>query len=127
MSAAAVNPSVPPSGIGCAECEATGGWWVHLRRCATCGHIGCCDDSLARHATAHWRETGHPIIRSFEPGEAWFWDYQTNDYYDGPDLAPPQCHPKDQTVPGPRGRVPRNWAEHCSANETTEATPEGPL
>jgi hypothetical protein len=111
MTAAAVNPSVPPSGIGCAECEATGGWWVHLRRCATCGHIGCCDDSLARHATAHWRESGHPIIRSFEPGEAWFWDYQTNDYYDGPDLAPPQCHPEDQTVPGPRGRVPRNWAE----------------
>ena len=109
--AAAVDPSVPPSGIGCVECDATGGWWVHLRRCATCGHIGCCDDSLARHATAHWRATGHPIIRSFEPGEAWFWDYATDDYYDGPELVPPQCHPEDQTVPGPRDRLPRNWAE----------------
>jgi hypothetical protein len=108
---AAVDPSVPPSGTGCAQCDVVGGWWVHLRRCAACGHIGCCDDSLARHATAHWRETGHPVIRSFEPGEDWFWDYETNDYYEGPELAPPQCHPEDQTVPGPRGRVPRNWAE----------------
>jgi Zn-finger in ubiquitin-hydrolases and other protein len=108
---AAVDPSVPPSGIGCAECDAAGGWWVHLRRCAACGHIGCCDDSLARHATKHWRETGHPVIRSFEPGEDWFWDYETNGYYEGPELAPPQCHPEDQTVPGPRGRVPRNWAD----------------
>ena len=77
----AVDPSVLPSGTGCAECEAAGGWWVHLRRCAACGHIGCCDDSLSRHATAHWRSSGHPIIRSFEPGEGWFWNYQTNDYY----------------------------------------------
>jgi hypothetical protein len=70
----AVDPTVPPSGMGCVECDAVGGWWVHLRRCAACGHIGCCDDSLARHASAHWRETGHPIIRSFEPGEDWFWN-----------------------------------------------------
>jgi hypothetical protein len=66
---------------------------------------------VSRHATAHWRESGHPIIRSFEPGEDWFWDYETNDYYEGPQLAPPECHPADQPVPGPRGRVPRNWTE----------------
>jgi hypothetical protein len=108
---AAVDPTVPPSGIGCAECDAVGGWWVHLRRCALCGHIGCCDDSLARHATKHWQETGHPIIRSFEPGEDWFWNYETNNYYEGPELAPPECHPEDQTVPGPSGRVPRDWAD----------------
>jgi Zn-finger in ubiquitin-hydrolases and other protein len=108
---AAVDPSVPPSGVGCAECEAAGGWWVHLRRCAACGHIGCCDDSLARHATKHWRDSGHPIIRSFEPGEDWFWNYESNDYYEGLDLAPPECRPADQTVPGPRGRVPRNWTD----------------
>jgi hypothetical protein len=108
---AAVDPSVPPSGTGCAECDAAGGWWVHLRRCAACGHIGCCDDSLARHATQHWRATGHPIIRSFEPGEDWFWDYQRNDYCEGPELAPPECHPEDQAVPGPRDRVPRDWAD----------------
>ena len=107
----AVDPSVPPSGTGCVECDAAGGWWVHLRRCAACGHIGCCDDSLMRHAAAHWRESGHPIIRSFEPGEDWFWDYQTEQYYDGPDLAPPKSRPVDETTPGPRGRVPTDWAE----------------
>ena len=106
-----VDPGVPPSGTGCVECDEVGGWWVHLRRCAACGHIGCCDDSLMQHASAHWRATGHPIIRSFEPGEDWFWNYQSNEYYDGPKLAAPDCRPKDETVPGPRGRVPDDWAE----------------
>jgi hypothetical protein len=106
-----INPSVGPSGTGCVECERAGGWWFHLRRCATCGHIGCCDDSLARHATAHWQATGHPIMQSFEPGENWFWNYETNDYADGPELAAPTSHPADQTVPGPRDRVPANWIE----------------
>jgi hypothetical protein len=64
---------------------------------------------LARHASAHWRETGHPIIRSFEPGEDWFWNYDTGEYYDGPALAAPQSHPTDQPVPGPAGRVPGDW------------------
>jgi Zn-finger in ubiquitin-hydrolases and other protein len=104
-----VDPTVPPSGTGCVECDEHGGWWVHLRRCAACGHIGCCDDSLARHATAHWRATGHPIIRSFEPGEDWFWNYDADEYYDGPELAAPECHPEDQTAPGPADRVPKNW------------------
>jgi hypothetical protein len=108
---AAVDPSVPPGGAGCAECEAAGGWWVHLRRCAACGHIGCCDDSLSRHAREHWQASGHRIIQSYEPGEDWFWDYQSNDYYEGPDLAPPDSRPQDQTAPGPRGRVPRNWVD----------------
>lgn len=106
-----VDPSVPPSGTGCVECDETGGWWVHLRRCAACGHIGCCDDSFSRHATKHRQQTGHPIIRSFEPGEDWFWNYDANDYYEGPELAPPECRPEDQSVPGPRGRVPHNWFE----------------
>ncbi|MDT5195230.1 MAG: hypothetical protein QOG79_2458 [Mycobacterium sp.] len=105
----AIDPAVPPSGTGCVECDDVSGWWFHLRRCAACGHIGCCDDSLARHAAAHWRATGHPIIRSFEPGEDWFWNYQTNEYYDGPELAQPQNHPVDQSVPGPRERVPGDW------------------
>jgi hypothetical protein len=105
----AVDPTVPPSGTGCMECDAVSGWWVHLRRCAACGHIGCCDDSLARHATAHWRATGHPIIRSFEPGEDWFWNYDANQYYDGPELAAPESHPEDQPAPGPADRVPKDW------------------
>ena len=105
-----VDPSVPPSGTGCVECEADQGWWLHLRRCAQCGHIGCCDNSPAQHATHHAKETGHPVIRSFEPGEDWFWSYETNEFYEsGPALAPPDYHPADQPVPGPAGRVPRDW------------------
>lgn len=105
-----LDPSVPPSGTGCVECEAKESWWFHLRRCAACGHIGCCDQSLGRHATAHATQTGHRYIRSFEPGEDWFWDYQSEQFADGPDLAPPQSHPRDQSVPGPADRVPEDWA-----------------
>ena len=84
-----VDPSVPPSGTGCAECDASGGWWVHLRRCTQCGHIGCCDSSPSQHASAHAAATGHPVIRSFEPGESWFWNFRTQEMYEsGPALAP---------------------------------------
>ena len=54
---------------------ATGGVWLHLRICLECGHVGCCDDSPNRHATAHDHASGHPIIRSLEPGEDWSWCY----------------------------------------------------
>jgi Zn-finger in ubiquitin-hydrolases and other protein len=107
-----IDPSVPPSGIGCVECEASGGWWLHLRRCAQCGHIGCCDTSPAQHATGHYRATGHPIITSFEPGEDWFWDFTTETGFGGPRLAPADSHPEDQTVPGPAHRVPADWETH---------------
>ena len=66
---------VPEDVPGCEECLATGGRWVHLRMCQRCGHIGCCDNSPGRHATAHHESTGHPIIRSAEPGEVWSWCY----------------------------------------------------
>ncbi|BDH05631.1 MULTISPECIES: UBP-type zinc finger domain-containing protein [Streptomyces] len=111
----AIDPSVPPSGTGCVECEESGSWWFHLRRCARCGHIGCCDDSLGKHATAHYRATGHPVLRSFEPGEGWFWNYASQEVYDsGPELAPPESHPADQPVPGPAGRVPADWTRLLS-------------
>ena len=58
---------------GCVECLAMGSRWVHLRVCLTCGHVGCCDSSPNRHASAHARGTEHPIIRSLEPGEDWSW------------------------------------------------------
>jgi uncharacterized UBP type Zn finger protein len=58
---------------GCEECLAASGRWVHLRRCLECGHVGCCDSSPAKHATAHFRATGHPVVQSFEPNEAWRW------------------------------------------------------
>ena len=109
MTETAIDPTVPPSGTGCVECDATQGWWFHLRRCATCGHVGCCDTSPSQHATAHFRETGHPVVRTFEPGEDWFWDYPADDYVDGPPLAAPEHRPVEQTVPGPAGRVPDNW------------------
>jgi hypothetical protein len=108
-----INPSVPPSGTGCADCDAAGGWWVHLRRCTECGHIGCCDTSPEQHATKHAKTSGHPIIRSFEPGESWFWDYTSEQLYEsGPTLVPPEHHPESQPVPGPEGRVPRDWQAH---------------
>ena len=68
--------AVTPSADGCEDCLRVGGRWVHLRLCMTCGHVGCCDNSPSRHATAHFRQTGHPIIRSFEPEEDWGWCYE---------------------------------------------------
>ena len=99
--------------------NAAGGWWVHLRRCATCGHIGCCDDSLAKHATAHWRASGHPIIRSFEPGEDWFWNYQADDYCEGPELAPPESHPAARVFQVQRGRASRETGKSYSFVDET--------
>jgi uncharacterized UBP type Zn finger protein len=66
---------VAPRTNGCEECLKIGSGWVHLRMCRTCGHVGCCDSSPNRHATAHFRGTGHPIARSIEPGESWSWCY----------------------------------------------------
>jgi len=109
-----INTQVPPSGTGCVECEAQGGWWFHLRRCAECGHIGCCDSSPSQHARRHAAETGHPIIQSFEPGEDWYWDFAREEPLDGPQLALPDCHPEDQPVPGPAGRVPPDWEQRLN-------------
>jgi uncharacterized UBP type Zn finger protein len=66
---------LPESVEGCADCLVLGDPWLHLRICLECGHVGCCDDSPNRHATAHARNSGHPIIRSLEPGELWCWCY----------------------------------------------------
>jgi uncharacterized UBP type Zn finger protein len=66
---------VTPSAEGCEDCLKIGARWLHLRLCMTCGHVGCCDSSPNRHATKHFRSTGHPVIKSFEPGEAWGWCY----------------------------------------------------
>jgi hypothetical protein len=108
---AAIDVDVPPSSTGCVECLGSDGWWVHLRRCATCGHVGCCDSSPAQHATAHFRASDHPIVQSFEPGEDWFYDYRSGDLLAGPELIAPDSRPDDQPVPGPAGRVPSNWRE----------------
>jgi CPA2 family monovalent cation:H+ antiporter-2 len=67
--------AVTPGTAGCEECLALGQRWVHLRVCMTCGHVGCCDSSKGKHATAHFKGSGHPIVRSLEPGETWGWCY----------------------------------------------------
>ena len=103
------DPSVPPSGNGCLECLNTDGWWFHLRRCARCGHVGCCDSSPSQHGRRHFESSGHRVAQSYEPGEDWFWDFTDDDFVDGPELAAPQIHPASQPVPGPAGLVPVDW------------------
>jgi uncharacterized UBP type Zn finger protein len=67
--------SVGPKTEGCEECLKEGASWVQLRMCLICGHVGCCDSSWGRHATKHFEETGHPLMRSIEPGHNWTWCY----------------------------------------------------
>jgi hypothetical protein len=67
-----VTTETPPQ---CVDCITEGTRWIHLRQCLVCGRVGCCDDSPRRHATAHWVASGHPVIRSREPGETWAWCY----------------------------------------------------
>jgi hypothetical protein len=66
---------VTPSGNGCVECLEMGSRWVHLRLCMICGHVGCCDSSPNKHATAHSHSDDHPLVQSYEPGEDWWWCY----------------------------------------------------
>jgi uncharacterized UBP type Zn finger protein len=87
---------LPESVPGCEDCLATGGKWLHLRICLECGHVGCCDDSPGRHASAHAGGTGHPLIRSIEPGESWVWCF--------PDELPmriPEIHGNPRIPPSP--------------------------
>ena len=66
---------VTPNSDGCEECRALGDTWVHLRLCLICGNVGCCENSKNTHARKHAHAHGHPLIRSFEPGEFWMWCY----------------------------------------------------
>jgi uncharacterized UBP type Zn finger protein len=85
---------VEPSSPGCEDCLALGRRdWVHLRMCESCGHIGCCDNSPGRHATGHYRAVDHPIIRSYEPGEEWFWCYPDDTAFELEDAPPAPSHP----------------------------------
>jgi uncharacterized UBP type Zn finger protein len=70
-----IRDVAPRTPEGCEECLKTGGRWVHLRLCLECGHVGCCDQSPSRHATKHFHDTAHPVMRSFEPDEDWGWCY----------------------------------------------------
>ncbi|QNE75030.1 hypothetical protein F0344_10750 [Streptomyces finlayi] len=67
------RPEPAPLSETCTECRAVGSHPVQLRLCLVCGHVGCCDSSPLRHATAHFEDSGHPVMRSFETGESWRW------------------------------------------------------
>jgi hypothetical protein len=84
--------AVSPSDDGCHDCIPLGGHWVHLRVCQSCGHVGCCDSSPGRHATAHYRGSTHPVVRSFEPGEEWFWCYPDALAFELPGAGPAPSH-----------------------------------
>ncbi|MBZ9684494.1 hypothetical protein CK228_17075 [Mesorhizobium sp. WSM4312] len=84
---------VTPSALGCEECLKSGSWWVHLRLCRTCGHVGCCDDSPNRHATKHFHATSHPVIEGYDPPEGWGWCYVDEVFLDLGDRTTPQNGP----------------------------------
>jgi hypothetical protein len=77
--------SVRAATLGCEECLESGMTWFHLRVCRECGHVGCCDQSEGRHATAHFGSTGHPIIEGFDPPEGWGWCYVDETFVELPD------------------------------------------
>ncbi|MCU0310826.1 MAG: UBP-type zinc finger domain-containing protein [Acidimicrobiales bacterium] len=87
-----ISDAAVPSGDGCVDCLAIGTTWVHLRRCATCGHVGCCDSSPMRHATAHAADGRHPLVQSFEPGEDWIWCYVDEVALEIPAMADSPSH-----------------------------------
>ena len=86
--------SVTPSSDGCEDCLRTGDRWVTLRLCMQCGHVGCCDSSPNRHATAHHRaHPEHPLIRSYEPGQNWWWCYVDEVMFEVDGAPPAPSHP----------------------------------
>jgi hypothetical protein len=83
-----------PNSTGCEDCLALGRHdWVHLRVCQSCGHVGCCDNSPLRHATAHFGDVSHPLIRSYEPGEDWYFCYVDDLAFELEDAPPAPSHP----------------------------------
>jgi len=89
---------LPESTDGCEDCLRMGGKWLHLRICLECGHVGCCDSSPGRHASAHARDASHPIIRSLEPGEDWSWCFE-----DEVGMVIPRVHGHTRIPPSPLG------------------------
>lgn len=90
-----LHPPSPGAG-GCEDCLAMGQRnWVHLRLCQECGHVGCCDNSPGKHATAHFHSSHHPIVRSFEPGEDWWWCYPDQTFFVIDDAPPAPSYEVD--------------------------------
>jgi hypothetical protein len=80
--------TVTPQTRGCEECLEQDMTWVHLRLCRECGHVGCCDQSEGKHATAHFSQSRHPIIEGYDPPEGWGWCYIDEEIVDLPDQTP---------------------------------------
>ena len=91
---------VTPSSWGCEDCLRAGRRdWVHLRVCLSCGHVGCCDSSPLKHATAHFHTSAHPIVHSYEPGETWSWCYVDQLMLDGlPGPTRGRATPRDDSA-----------------------------
>ena len=89
---------LPESVEGCEDCLAKGDGWVHLRICLECGKVGCCDDSPNRHASRHAQTSGHPLIRSLQPGEEWSWCF-----LDDVALLIPEVSGETRIPPSPLG------------------------
>ena len=116
-----IDPAAEPSGTGCKECLAAGAWWFHLRRCAQCGHIGCCDfiaEPACDQTSSRDRPPGYRQLRA---RRALVLRLSHGRLFAGPSLAAPQSHPDDQPVPGPAGRVPPDW--ESQAARVNRATP----
>ena len=88
-----VDDAALPSAAGCEDCLRSGGQWVHLRMCSSCGHVGYCDSSPNTHATAHHHSSGHHLVRSYEPGEEWYWCYPDNVGFHRPGAPAAPSHP----------------------------------
>lgn len=88
-----IDVDVDPSSDGCEDCLRTGSQWLHLRMCESCGHVGCCDSSPNRHATAHFQRSDHPVVRSYEPGEDWFYCYAEDFAFELANVPPARSHP----------------------------------
>jgi uncharacterized UBP type Zn finger protein len=94
----AVRNARPHTNAGCEDCLRQGSSWMKLRVCMTCGHVGCCDSSEGKHATGHWKESGHPLAASFELGETWAWCYEDRVMLDACELRREACPPVDPGV-----------------------------
>src|SRR4029077_1729191 len=111
---------LPTAVDGCEDCLLTGDPWLHLRICLECGHVGCCDDSPNRHATAHSRSSGHPLIRSLEPGEIWSWCF-----LDQVVMRIPEVHGTTRIPPSPLGGCPLRGCRPAPASCGAGRRPRG--
>ena len=121
------TPAARPSEERCPNCARDGDRWVHLRSCWTCGAVGCCDSSRGRHARIHYQQTGHPIVRSIEPGEEWAWCYVDRAYLTLRDFRARAQEPSWKGYVTPRSVIHDPFAERIRALTERALTEPGSL